>query len=131
MVNDTIADFLTRIRNAQLREKDSMSLPASKMIVEISRILKEEGFIEGFEVNDGEYNRKELTLYLRYINGTPAIRELQRVSKPGVRKYQGYKEIQKIMNGMGVAIYSTPKGIITGKDAKKEKVGGEYICYIY
>ena len=100
------------------------------MIVRISEILKEQGFIESYEVED-TVPQKTLNVTLRYVNGESAIRELVRVSKPGIRKYRGYKEIKPIMRGMGVAIYSTPNGVVTDKDAVQSKIGGEYICYIF
>lgn len=130
MVNDPIADLLTRIRNAQLRKQKVVSLPSSKMLVSIAGILKEEGFISNFEVEELK-PQNNLKIELKYVNGTAAIRSLSRVSKPGVRKYVGYKEIQKVMSGLGVGIYSTPKGIMTDKKARELQVGGEYICFVY
>jgi len=130
MTSDPIADLLSRIRNAQLRKKDTISLPSTKMLVAIVEILKREGFIAEYKVEEAE-PQAELTVTLKYVNGTPAFRELVRVSKPGVRKYRGYKSIKPIMNGLGVAIFSTPMGVISGQEAVKSKVGGEYICYVY
>jgi len=130
MTNDPIADLLSRIRNAQVRKKDSITLPSTKMIVAIADILKKEGFILDYSVNEID-PQPELNIGLRYVNGVPAARELVRVSKPGVRKYKGYKNIRPIMNGLGVAIFSTPQGVITGNQAIKNKIGGEYICFVY
>ncbi len=130
MISDPIADLLARIRNAQERKKDNVTLPSTNMLVAISEILKKEGFILDYKVEEKE-PQNELTIDLKYVNGIPAIRELVRVSKPGVRKYRGYRTIKPIMNGMGVAIFSTPMGVVTGKDAVKSKIGGEYLCYIY
>lgn len=130
MVTDPIGDFLTRIRNAQARNYDEVVLPSTRMIADICKILKEEGFILNFEVIE-KSPQNDLKVKLKYVNEIPAIRELVRVSKPGVRKYVGYRDIKPIMNGLGVAIYSTPNGVIKGEDAYKNKVGGEYICYIY
>lgn len=130
MVGDPIGDYLTRLRNAIEKKQDVVSIPSTKMIVRISEILKEQGFIESFEVED-TVPQKTLNVTLRYVNGESAIRELVRVSKPGIRKYRGYKEIKPIMRGMGVAIYSTPNGVVTDKAAIQSKVGGEYICYIF
>lgn len=130
MISDPIGDFLTRIRNAQLRKEATVSVPSTNMLISISEILKKEGFISGFEVKKNDI-QNTLVIELKYVNGVPAIRELTRVSKPGIRKYRGYKEIQVVRNGLGVAIFSTPNGIITGEDAKKQKVGGEFLCYVY
>lgn len=129
MVTDPIGDFLTRIRNAQERRQEMVSLPSSKLLVAISEILKKEGFVLGYEVVEMK-PQNELHVSLRYVNGVPVIRELKRVSKPGVRRYRGYKTIKPVKNGLGIAIYSTPMGIITGNDAVKNKIGGEYLCYI-
>lgn len=130
MVGDSIGDYLTRIRNAIQKKQETVSMPSSKMLVRISEILKEQGFIESFDVEETK-PQSTLNLTLRYVNGESAIRELVRVSKPGIRKYRGYKEIKPIMSGMGVAIFSTPSGVITDKTAVQTKVGGEYICYIF
>ncbi len=130
MVGDPIGDYLTRLRNAIEKKQDTVSIPSTKMIVRISEILKEQGFIESFDVEDTK-PQNTLNVTLRYVNGESAIRELVRVSKPGIRKYRGYKEIKPIMRGMGVAIFSTPNGVVTDKTAVQNKVGGEYICYIF
>ncbi len=130
MVNDPIADYLTRIRNAQQRLKEAIEVPSTNILVEISKILKEEGFIEDYEMVEDD-SRTRLVVKLKYVNNVPAIRELVRVSKPGVRKYRGYKEIKPIMNGLGVSIFSTPKGVVSGTSAVKSKVGGEFLCYVY
>jgi small subunit ribosomal protein S8 len=130
MVGDSIGDYLTRLRNAIQKKQDIVSMPSSKMLVRISEILKEQGFIESFEVEQTT-PQPTLNITLRYVNGESAIRELVRVSKPGIRKYRGYKEIKPIMSGMGVAIFSTPSGVVSDKTAIQNKVGGEYICYIF
>lgn len=130
MVNDPIADFLTRIRNAQIRKKETITVPATNSIVALADILVKEGFLTSFEVVEME-PQNELVVELKYVNGVPAITELKRVSKPGVRKYRGYREIKPVRRGLGISIFSTPMGVVTGKDAVKNKVGGEYICYIY
>ncbi|MBL8014931.1 MAG: 30S ribosomal protein S8 [Candidatus Doudnabacteria bacterium] len=129
-MTDPIADFLTRIRNAQQREKQELQVPATKMIVAITEILKKEGFIKDYQLVDTE-PQKTLSVELKYVNGVAAIRDLKRVSKPGVRRYVGYKDIPHVMRGLGVAILSTPKGIMTGKQARVEKTGGEFICTVY
>lgn len=130
MVNDPIADFLTQIRNAQQRKKDEVSVKSSKMLEAIAAILKEEGFIMDFSVNTQEI-QNELNIKLKYVNGEAAIRELARVSKPGIRKYLGYKQIRPVKKGLGIAIISTPMGVVSDKKARENKVGGEYICYVY
>ncbi len=130
MVNDPIGDFLTRIRNAQLRKKESVEIPATKMLVSIAEILKEEKFISDFEVKKDNI-QDIIEIKLRYVNEEPTIKELKRVSKPGIRKYRGYREIKPIKNGMGLSIFSTPRGVMTGNNAIKQKIGGEYICEIY
>jgi small subunit ribosomal protein S8 len=129
-MNDKIADFLTRIRNSLLRRHREVKVPATNMLVSIADILKREGFILNYKVIE-EDPQNTLVLTLKYVNGEPAIRDLKRISKPGVRKYRGYRRIKYVMNGMGIGIYSTPKGVITDKEAKKLKVGGEYICEVY
>lgn len=130
MITDPIADFLTRIRNAQARKKDSVSMPSTKMIVSIAEILKREGFLLDYHVEEAK-PQSELVVELKYVNGIPAITEVVRVSKPGVRKYRGYRDIKPVKKGLGLSIFSTPMGIVTGSEAFKNKVGGEYICYVY
>jgi small subunit ribosomal protein S8 len=130
-ISDTIGDLLARIRNAQLREKDTVIVPASKMLVAIAEILKTEGFISDFVLVEKE-PQKDLEITLKYMeDGRPAINGSKRMSKPGVRKYIGYKDIPNIRQGMGIAILSTPKGLMTGVKAKAAKVGGEFICTVY
>ena len=127
MVTDTIADMLTRIRNANQMRNKEVSMPTSKMKVEIAKILENEGFIEGFNVKDNT-----LTLTLKYAeNKERVITGLKRISKPGLRVYAGATEIPKVLNGLGIAIISTPKGVMTDKLARKNNVGGEVIAYIW
>ena len=127
MVNDRIADMLTRIRNANQMRNKEVSMPTSKMKVEIAKILENEGFIEGFNVKDNT-----LTLTLKYAeNKERVITGLKRISKPGLRVYAGATEIPKVLNGLGIAIISTPKGVMTDKLARKNNVGGEVIAYIW
>ena len=130
MVNDPIADLLTRIRNAQQRSQKEIALPASKMVVAIAEILQQEGFVTAAEV-DKQAAGTELIIKLKYEDGKPMMSNLKRVSKPGLRKYVGYRDIPKVLNGLGINILSTPKGIMTGKQARVEKVGGEYLCNIW
>ncbi len=130
MVNDSIADFLTRIRNAITRKKQELTLPSTKMLEAMARILKEEGFIEDYEV-EKEKIQDTITIKLKYINGVPAIRKLERVSKPGVRSYMGYRDIPRVKQGLGISIFSTPSGVMTGETARENHVGGEYLCRIW
>lgn len=130
MINDPVGDFLTRIRNAQLRKKEAIILPHNKLIESIANILKKEAFISDFEVIE-VLPQNEIRVFLKYDNDIPVIRDLVRVSKPGVRKYRGYREIKAIKNGQGVSIFSTPAGVITGDEARDKKIGGEFICYVY
>ena len=133
MVTDTIGDFISRIRNAQMRSKKYVTIPSSKMLLDISKILKEEDFIEDFvEEYTGENStRKEIKIKLKYKDNKPAIQKLVRVSKPGVRVYVGYREIPKVISGYGIAILTTPKGVISGENARKIKVGGELLCKVW
>lgn len=128
-VNDPIGDMLTRIRNAIMREHERVSMPASKMLISIAEILKEEGFISDFAIIDTK-PQKNLDIELKYVNGESAIRQLKRVSKPGIRSYVGYRKIPKVMRGLGIAILTTPKGVMTGGKARKSQLGGEILCTI-
>ncbi|MBM5646599.1 30S ribosomal protein S8 [Burkholderia pseudomallei] len=128
-MSDPIADMLTRIRNAQMVEKVSVSMPSSKVKVAIAQVLKDEGYIDDFAVKaDGA--KAELNIALKYYAGRPVIERLERVSKPGLRVYRGRSEIPQVMNGLGVAIVSTPKGVMTDRKARATGVGGEVICYV-
>lgn len=131
MVNDPIADLLTRIRNAVERKHKTIITPSSKMLSGIVKILKEEGFINDFDQAEDELKHKVLRIELKYQDGRPAISNIERISKPGLRKYTNYREIPKVLNGLGISIISTPKGVMTGKQAKLEKVGGEYLCNVW
>jgi small subunit ribosomal protein S8 len=113
-----------------MRKHKRVQLPASRMLVAIAEILKNEGFISQFNLIDTE-PQKTLDIELKYVNGESAIRTLKRVSKPGIRKYVGYKSVPSVMRGLGIAILSTPKGVMTGRKAHAAKVGGEFICTIY
>ncbi|KMY86312.1 SSU ribosomal protein S8p (S15Ae) [Candidatus Paraburkholderia calva] len=124
-MSDPIADMLTRIRNAQMVEKVSVTMPSSKVKVAIAQVLKEEGYIDDFAVA-----RTELNIALKYYAGRPVIERLERVSKPGLRVYRGRNDIPQVMNGLGVAIVSTPKGVMTDRKARQTGVGGELICYV-
>lgn len=128
-MSDPIADMLTRIRNAQLAEKASVSMPSSKVKVAIAAVLKEEGYVEKFTVNPGE-GKPVLDIVLKYYAGRPVIERIERISKPGLRIYKGCEDIPRVMNGLGVAIVSTPKGVMTDRKARASKVGGEVLCIV-
>lgn len=135
-VSDPIADMLTRIRNSAMAEHSMAAMPSSKMKESIAKILKDEGYIEGYEVVDGERpEHKVLRIRLKYIgdrrNRRSVLTGLERVSRPGRRVYAGKKEIPWVLSGMGVAILSTPKGVMTGREARKQGVGGEVVCKIW
>ena len=130
MVTDPIADMLTRIRNAIMAGHDSVAIPLSRAKLAISKILKDEGFISDYAVVKGEQHRV-LRINLKYIDSQPAILGLERVSKPGLRLYVKSGEIPRVYGGLGVAILSTPKGILVGREAWKRKVGGELLCYVW
>lgn len=128
-MTDPVADMLTRIRNAQMAEKVSVIMPASKLKVAIASVLKDEGYIDDFAVrpNDG---KPQLDLALKYYAGRPVIERIERISKPGLRVYKGKDDLPKVMNGLGVAIVSTPKGVMTDRKARASNVGGEVLCIV-
>ena len=128
-MSDPIADMLTRIRNAQMVEKVSVTMPSSKVKVAIAQVLKDEGYIDDFAVK-AEGAKIELNIALKYYAGRPVIERIERVSKPGLRVYRGRNDIPVVMNGLGVAIVSTPKGVMTDRKARATGVGGEVICYV-
>mgnify|MGYP001115733778 CR=1 FL=1 len=134
VVNDPIADMLTRIRNALMARHSEVAMPYSQMKEQLARVLQQEGYIEGYKVVD-EKPCKMLRIKLKYV-GTrrqrkPVISGLQRVSKPGRRVYAGYREIPWVKSGMGIAILSTPRGVMTDHRARRERVGGEILCYVW
>ena len=129
-LTDPIADFLIRLKNASRAGNDSFKAPHSKMKVEIARILKEEGYIWNFEV-DTSAKFPELIVKTKFVEGVPALTDLKRISKCGRRKYSGSQEIPRVLNGMGISIISTSKGLLTGHQAKKDKVGGEIIAVVW
>jgi small subunit ribosomal protein S8 len=128
-MSDPIADMLTRIRNAQVVKKITVVMPSSKVKVAIANVLKDEGYIEDFAVAEAD-GKAELKIGLKYYAGAPVIERLQRVSRPGLRIYKGKDDIPSVMNGLGVAIVSTPKGVMTDRKARATGVGGEIICYV-
>ena len=129
--SDPIADMLTRVRNALTARHQKVDVPASKLKMEIARILKEEGFILNYKMaEDGA--QKTIRLYLKYTPANqPAISKIQRVSRPGCRVYVGAKEIPRVLGGLGVNILTTPRGLMTGRDARKENLGGELLCQVW
>ena len=130
-MTDPIADMLTRVRNAQSASKDTVSMPTSKKLVEIARIMDEEGYIGGYEVEDGE-PRGTLTITLKYgPKKSKTIRGIKRISKPGLRIYAGKDELPRVLGGLGTAIISTSAGVMTDRDARTKGVGGEVIAYIW
>jgi small subunit ribosomal protein S8 len=128
-MQDPIADMLTRIRNAQQMSMQTVSMPASKLKVSIANLLKEEGYITDLEVN-GEDAKKTLTITLKYHHGQPVISLLKRVSKPSLRVYKGARELPKVLGGLGIAVVSTSKGLMTDRAARAAGVGGEVICFV-
>lgn len=130
-MTDPIADMLTRIRNANTVKHPSVEVPASKLKIELAKLLKEEGYIADYSVVDsGKF--KVIIITLKYDGkGNSVITKLERISKPGLRHYSKAKNLQKVLGGMGVAIVSTPKGLLTDRKARKENVGGEVLCYVY
>jgi len=129
-LTDPIADFLIRLKNASRAGNDSFRAPHSKMKTEIARILKEEGYIWNFDVDtSGKF--PELVVKTKYVDGVPALTDLKRISKCGRRKYTGSQEIPRVLNGMGISIISTPKGLMTGQKARKDKVGGEILAFVW
>ncbi|MDI6749983.1 MAG: 30S ribosomal protein S8 [Pseudomonadota bacterium] len=128
-MTDPIADMLTRIRNGQMAEKLSVTMPSSKIKEAIAKVLLDEGYIEEFAVRkDGA--KSELDIKLKYYAGRPVIERLERVSRPGLRVYRGKQDLPKVMNGLGIAIVSTPKGVMTDRKARSVNVGGEVLCIV-
>ncbi len=127
-MSDPIADMLTRIRNAQSVAKPVVAMPASKVKVAIAQVLKDEGYIDGFVVKGDA--KRELEISLKYYAGRPVIERIERVSRPGLRVYKGRHEIPQVMNGLGVAIVTTPKGVMTDRKARATGTGGEVLCVV-
>jgi small subunit ribosomal protein S8 len=131
-MHDPIADMLTRIRNAQLVGHTEVSMPASRLKGAIAKVLKDEGYIEDFAMREkaGDSAKKELAIALKYYAGRPVIERLERVSKPGLRVYKGHDDIPRVMNGLGVAILSTSRGVMTDRKARADGLGGEVLCIV-
>jgi small subunit ribosomal protein S8 len=130
-VNDPIGDLISRINNAQMRKKPKVSTPGSRLRVSVLDVLKNEGFIRGYAAVDHSDGRSELEIELKYFDGEPVIREMSRVSKPGRRVYVAVRNLPRINNGLGVAILSTPKGVMADHDAREANVGGEVLCTVF
>ena len=132
-MTDPIADYLTRLRNAISANHRVVEVPSSNLKKEITKILFEKGYILNYKFVEGETPGGIIKIALKYdpVNKVNAIKSLQRVSRPGLRKYTGYKDMPRVLNGLGIAILSTSRGIMTNKEAKEQKIGGEVLCYIY
>jgi small subunit ribosomal protein S8 len=128
-MTDPVADMLTRIRNAQLAQKNSVAMPSSKLKVAIAAVLKDEGYIDDFAVRDAE-GKSQLDIALKYYAGRPVIERIERISRPGLRVYKGSGDLPRVMNGLGIAIVSTPKGVMTDRRARATNVGGEVLCIV-
>jgi small subunit ribosomal protein S8 len=128
-MTDPIADMLTRIRNAQMREEAAVAMPSSKVKLAIAKVLKDEGYIDGFKVS-GDAVKPQLEIALKYYAGRPVIERIERVSKPGLRIYRGKEDIPRVMNGLGIAIVSTSRGVMTDRKARATGVGGEVLCIV-
>jgi small subunit ribosomal protein S8 len=130
-VNDPISDLIARINNAQMRKKPKVSTPGSRLRVSVLDVLKNEGFIRGYSSVEHTDGRKELEIELKYFDGEPVIREINRVSKPGRRVYVAVRNLPRINNGLGISILSTPKGVMADHDARDANVGGEVLCTVF
>jgi len=128
-MSDPVADMLTRIRNAQMVQKTTVAMPSSKLKVAIAQVLKDEGYVDSFSVV-GETTKPQLEVVLKYYAGRPVIEHIERVSRPGLRIYKGRHDIPNVMNGLGVAIVTTPKGVMTDRKARQAGIGGEVLCYV-
>ena len=128
-MSDPIADMLTRIRNAQSAEKGQVTMPSSKLKLAIAKVLKDEGYVDDFAVRE-EAGKAELSIALKYYSGKPVIDRIERISRPGLRIYKGKEDIPRVMNGLGVAILSTSKGVMTDRKARASGVGGEVLCVV-
>jgi small subunit ribosomal protein S8 len=130
-MSDPLGDMLTRIRNGQMANKSAIKAPASKLRANVLEVLRREGYIRGFETVDMGGGKSELSIELKYHNGEPVIRELRRVSKPGRRIYKGVNDLPSVYNGLGIAIVSTPRGVLSDSEAREARVGGEVLCTVF
>lgn len=128
-MSDPVADMLTRIRNGQQVEKTSVAMPSSKLKIAIAQVLKDEGYIDGYQVKSQD-GKPQLEIALKYYAGRPVIERIERVSRPGLRVYKGRNDIPRVMNGLGVAIVTTPKGVMTDRKARAAGIGGEVLCFV-
>jgi small subunit ribosomal protein S8 len=128
-MTDPIADMLTRIRNAQLAQKVAVAMPSSKVKAAIAAVLKDEGYIDDFAIRDAD-GKAQLDIALKYYAGRPVIERIERISRPGLRVYKGSGDLPRVMNGLGIAIVSTPKGVMTDRKARATNVGGEVLCVV-
>ena len=130
-LTDPIGDMFSRIRNGQMRSLNSIDIPSSNFRMNILKILKEEGYIKDYYIEKTENNKVSLKINLKYYEGNPVIKEIKRISKPGRRVYSRASSISKVMNGLGLAILSTPKGVMSDTEARKNNIGGEIICRVF
>ena len=130
-MTDPLGDMLTRIRNAQMRKKNKVTTPTSSLRRRVLEVLQSEGYIRGYAKVDYDGGRSELEIELKYYDGEPVIREIQRVSKPGRRVYASVRNLPRVMDGLGVSILSTPKGVMSDADARDQNVGGEVLCRVF
>jgi small subunit ribosomal protein S8 len=130
-VNDPLGDLLSRIRNAQMRNKQKVSTPGSKMRARVLEVLKNEGYIRGYSSVEHKDGRSEFEIELKYFDGSPVIREIERVSRPGRRVYASVKALPRVNNGLGISILSTPKGVMADHEARDANVGGEILCTVF
>jgi len=128
-MSDPISDMLTRIRNAQMAEKVTVVMPSSKLKVAITKVLQDEGYVEGYNLSDKD-GKPVLEIALKYYAGRPVIEKIQRVSRPGLRMYKGCDDLPKVMNGLGIAIVSTSRGLMTDRKARANGIGGEVLCIV-
>ena len=130
-INDPIGDLITRIRNAQMRRKDKTSTPGSRLRASLLEVLRDEGYIRGYTTKDHGNGRTEFEIELKYFDGAPVIREISRVSKPGRRVYASVKNLPRVANGLGIAVVSTPQGVMADHLAREKNVGGEVLCTVF
>lgn len=130
-MSDPLADMLTRIRNGQRARKESILSPASNLRVRVLDVLQREGYIRGYNVEDLSLSHKEIRIELKYHEGDPVIREISRISKPGRRVYSGVGDLPRVLNGLGISIVSTPKGVLSDAEAREKNVGGEVLCTVF
>ncbi|MEO1091968.1 MAG: 30S ribosomal protein S8 [Pseudomonadota bacterium] len=130
-MSDPLGDMLTRIRNGQMASKGKVSSPASNLRRNVLEVLQREGYIRGYSTHELERGKNELAIELKYHNGQPVIRELRRVSKPGRRVYAGVRDLPRVYNGLGIAILSTPRGVMSDTEAREARVGGEILCTVF